>query len=248
VEDHEGGVRFEAGSWQDRLFRAWIEDGANFDRKQAVRLQQLEVLPSEILLQSEADKRIELRVLAHWSDGTTEDATPLTVFTTNDETVAEVTEEGTVSSVGPGDTAIVATYGGVVVTTHVIVPFPGEKQQFDFPANNPIDEFVETKLRKVNIAPSELCSDEEFLRRVYLDVIGTLPTADEARTFLADTQPGKRGRLIDDLLDRAEYSMYWATKFDDWTGNDNRFTPVPRAKSWWQLRRFARCECRSSMV
>ncbi|MEQ8789820.1 MAG: DUF1549 and DUF1553 domain-containing protein [Pirellulaceae bacterium] len=233
VEDHDGGVRFEAGGWQDRLFRTWIERGAKYDRKQAARLERLEVLPSEIVLAAAGGEPVELRVVAHFSDGSIEDATPLTIFSTNDETVAEVTEAGTVSAAGPGDTAIVASYGGGVVTTHVIVPFPGETQQFAYPANNPIDEFVETKLRKVNIAPSELCSDEEFLRRVYLDVIGTLPTADEARTFLADTQPGKRGRLIDELLDRAEYSMYWATKFSDWTGNDNRFTPQPRAKTGW---------------
>jgi hypothetical protein len=78
-----------------------------------------------------------------------------------------------------------------------------------------------------------LCTDEEFLRRVYLDLIGTLPTADEAREFLDSTAADKRAKLIDTLLNRPEYAMYWATKFSDWTGNDSRFTPQPRSKTAW---------------
>ena len=120
------------------------------------------------------------------------------------------------------------------MTSQIIVPHQGSDRPFpEYRPHNPIDSHVAVKLQKVGIHPSDLCSDEEFLRRTYLDVIGTLPTAAEARRFLEDDSTERRARLVDELLNRPEYAMYWATKFSDWTGNDNRFTPQPRAKTGW---------------
>lgn len=233
-EYHEGGVRFEKDSWQYRLFRSWIAGGAKHDPAKESRLLALEVLPREFAMVAGDKKPVVLRTVARYSDGSREDVTALTLFSTNDESVAEVSQSGEVTAVGPGDTAIVATYGGAVVTTQVIIPHSGDPGSFPpYPANNRIDEFVLAKLKKVNIQPSELSTDAEFLRRVYLDTIGTLPTADEARRFLDDNRSDKRARLIDSLLERPEYAMYWATRFSDWTGNDNRFTPQPREKTGW---------------
>lgn len=234
-EGHEGGVRFKDGGWQHRLFRSWIEGGAKFDAKKDSNLERLEVSPKEVRLNSDGTKqKTPLKTVAFFSDGTSEDVTALTVFSTNDESVAEVNENGEISVAGSGDTAIVAIYGGTVVTMQVIVPVESHGKPFpEFDAKSEIDRLVLAKLKKVGIQPSELCRDEVFLRRVCLDVIGTLPTADEARAFLMDESSDKRSQLIDSLLDRPEYGMYWATKFSDWTGNDNRFTPQPRAKTGW---------------
>jgi len=234
VDEHEGGIRFKPGTWQYRLFADWITQGAEYDPGKEVKLDRVELSPSETHLKKSAGSKTQLKLTAWFSDGTFEDVTPLTIFTTNDETVVTVDEAGLVSVVGSGDTAVVANYGGAVVTSHFIVPVEGAgKVDFEYPANNPIDDFVAAKLRKLAIRPSELADDATFLRRVYLDLIGTLPTSDEARAFLKDTTPDKRARVIDRLLSQPEYAMYWATKFSDWTGNDNRFTPQPREKTGW---------------
>jgi hypothetical protein len=234
-EGHEGGIRMKPGSWQIRLLRAWIGGGAAFDPKKEAKLERLEVTPKEVVLRGKgAIEKASLRTIAYFSDGTHEDVTALTLFSTNDESVADVSESGEVSAAGSGDTDVVATFGGAVVTTQVIVPVISDGTEFPtFPANNKIDTLVAAKLKKVGIRSSQLSSDAVFLRRVYLDVIGTLPTADEVRRFLDDKKPDKRAQLIEELLATPEYGMYWATKFSDWTGNDNRFTPQPRAKTAW---------------
>ncbi|MBT4867918.1 MAG: DUF1553 domain-containing protein [Planctomycetaceae bacterium] len=234
-EGHEGGILMKEGSWQHRLFRSWIVGGAGFDPKKEAKLERLEVSPKEVRLNLDnMQQQTPLRTVAYFSDGTAEDVTCLTNFSTNDESVVEVTEDGRISATGSGDTAVVATFGGAVVTTQAVVPVKDDGKPFpEFPANNEVDRLVLAKLKKVGIRPSELSSDEVFLRRLFLDVIGTLPTSDEVRKFLADKSPDKRSKLIDQLLERPEYGMYWATKFSDWTGNDNRFTPQPRAKTGW---------------
>jgi hypothetical protein len=232
-EIHEGGKRMEKGSWQYRIFHEWIAAGANYDPDQILPLERLEITPAEVELSKSAAGTQQLRLVAHFADGSREDVTPLTLFSTNDDAVANVSDEGLISVAGFGDTAIVAVYAGVVVTSQVIVPHETSEPFPAYPANNPIDDLVAAKLKKVKIHPSDLASDEVFLRRVYLDLIGTLPTAAEAREFLASKEGDKRARLIDALLQRPEYAMYWATRFSDWTGNDSRFTPQPRSKTAW---------------
>ena len=160
------------------------------------------------------------------------------MFKSNDEGVAKVTPEGRVTATRPGDTSLVATFGGHVLSCHVLVPRPSDGQRFpEFPAENKIDQFVVQKLRKLNIRPSALATDDVFLRRVYLDLIGTLPTTQEASRFLKDETPDKRSRLIDELLHRPEYAMFWANKFCDWTGNETRMGYPPSFKTsfmWFQ--------------
>ena len=232
--DHEGGELLKPGTWQHRLLERWIVDSAPHDVEQESKLVRVDLTPHEVRLKQSARETATLKLTAWYSDGTQEDVTPLAIFTTNDETVVDVDEQGHVSVKGSGDTSVVAMYGGAVVTSQFIVPVEGAGSvEFTYPANSPIDEFVATKLRKIGIRPSELADDATFLRRVHLDAIGTLPTADETRAFLDDQSSNKRAKLIDRLLERPEYAMYWATKFSDWTGNDNRFTPQPREKTGW---------------
>src|SRR5262249_28023494 len=147
--------------------------------------------------------------------------------------IAAVTEGGRITAGNNGDTAIVATFGGAVVTSHVIVPFASAGRPIHFPANNKLDELVVAKWQKLGLQPSALADDAEFLRRASLDLIGTLPTADEARKFLSDNDPQKRAKKIEELLSRPEYALFWATRFSDLTGNDDRFTPLPRPKTAW---------------
>jgi Protein of unknown function (DUF1553)/Protein of unknown function (DUF1549) len=240
--DHGGGKRFEPGSWQHRLFRAWIAAGAKYDPATALYLKRLTVAQREFTLRPK--QTVRLKITAEFNDGVAEDVTPLTTFSSNDESVATVSDDATVTAVGTGDTSIVVTYAGGVVTAQVIVPNRPSQPFPRFPPNNKVDEFVAAKLRKVGVHPSGLCSDEVFLRRVYVDAIGTLPTAKEAREFLADKRPDKRRRLIDRLLDRDEYALYWATLFSDWTGNNrvnvNNFWKVSWLWHSWLRDKFAR--------
>lgn len=216
--DHDGGDVIEKGTWQYRILREWIAGGAKYDAKTAPCLERLEVHPEHLTLGD--SESAHLRTVARFSDGTREDVTPLTTFASNDESVAVIDDDGIVTAVGTGDTAVVLSFGGGVVTSHVIVPRESDAAFPDFPANNAIDDLVAAKLRKVGIHPSQLSSDEAFLRRVHVDLIGTLPTVEEVRSFLDETQSDKRERMIDALLERPEYAAWWASIFSDWTGNN----------------------------
>jgi hypothetical protein len=231
--DHGGGQRMKLGSWQHRMFSAWIAGGAPFDPQKESRLQKLVIEPTDIVLGAK-EKSPPLRLIAHFSDGTVEDVTALTGFESRDDAVATVSDDGIISAGRPGDTAIIATYGGEVTSCQVLVPRPSDGVAFgEFPPANAIDRFVVEKLRKLNIRPSELASDAVFLRRAYLDVIGTLPTPAEVRRFLADSRADKRTHLIDELLKRPEYATYWALIFSDITGNQG-INPHAQVSHLWQ--------------
>src|SRR4029077_17047289 len=116
----------------------------------------------------------------------------------------------------PGEAAIMAGYLNEVDVFRAVVPrSPPIANYPDLPTNNFIDGHVWKKLRQLNVVPSELCDDAEYLRRVYLDVIGTPPTPAEARRFLDDDRADKRARLVDELLERPEYADYWALQWSD---------------------------------
>ena len=216
--EHEGGELLEKNSWQHRVFRDWIAAGAVYNAKNPTTLRRLVVLPTRATLA--AGESVALRVVAEFSDDRVEDVTPLTAFASNDEAVAEVEESGVVSVKDTGDTSIVVSYGGGVVTCQIVVPRPKLTEFPEFSPNNRIDELTAAKWRMIGVHPSELAGDEAFVRRVYVDVIGTLPTADEVRAFLNDQRVDKRARLIDELLNRPEFAAWWASIFSDWTGNN----------------------------
>jgi hypothetical protein len=223
----------KAGSWQYRLFLEWIKAGAPHNPAKESRVTRLVIEPQEIVLAKKGAKA-SLRLVAQFSDGTKEDVTSLTIFESKDEGVASVSDAGDLSALRPGGTAVIATYGGDVASCQVLVPREADGVAFpDFPANNRIDVLVHDQLKKLNIRPSDLASDEMFLRRAYMDVIGTLPTPDEARTFLKDPDPSKRVRLIDRLLQRPEYARYWGMIFSDITGNQG-INPHAQVSHLWQ--------------
>ena len=218
-DDHGGGPRFERDSWEYRAFKAWVSGGAPGVETPAV-LTELVVEPSEIVFRGDG-RPVDLRVVARWDDGTSEDVTALTRFTTNDDQVAAVTETGRVSSVGRGDTHVVAFYDNGIVPVPVLRPI-SEELAARYPAvetPTEIDRLVVDKLCKLGELPSDLADDATFLRRVSLDVTGTLPTVEEVRTFLASAEPDKRARKVEELLASPAYAAYWANWLCDVTGN-----------------------------
>jgi hypothetical protein len=224
--DHDGGQRYKNDGWEYQLLRRWIQAGAPPVAVNAVELLSIELDPQEILFAA-AGRTQSLKVVAHWSDGTREDVTPLCRFRTNDESIAQVNESGLITSVGKGDTHIVAFYDNGTVSVPVGLPVSdllGPRYP-KVAAPTRIDELVVAKLRKLGVVPSDICTDAEFLRRVSLDMTGTLPRPDEVAAFLADGADDKRARKIDELLARPAYAAWWTTRLCDWTGNGERNLP-----------------------
>ncbi|MBQ18153.1 MAG: hypothetical protein CMJ65_13630 [Planctomycetaceae bacterium] len=240
VVDHEGGLRLKTGTWEFQLLHRWIAGGAKGPAKDAPRMLRLEVSPTELVFEK-AGLKNRLKAIAVWSDGTREDVTPLTRFKSNDDQVAAVTADGLVTAGKSGDTHVVAFYDSGVVPVSVIQPV-SDRVGENYPeveAPTQIDRLVVEKLRKLGVVPSGVCTDAEFLRRVSLDLTGTLPTAEEAVAFLKDTAPEKRQKKVEELLERPAYSAWWATRLCDFTGNndDNLTNVVPsrrrRASQDW---------------
>jgi hypothetical protein len=225
--DHEGGKRFPENSWEHRMLLRWIESGAA-GAANPQTLTALEVTPAEIVFASKSST-LQLNVTAVWANGDREDVTPLCRFRTNDDSIAEVDADGRVTSKGAGDTHVVVFYDNGVEAVSVLRPFTIRDMQEKTPAavpqasqhpstGNSIDRFIQEKLRKLNLEVSGICTDAEFLRRVSLDVTGTLPTPEEIKLFVEDRDLSKRQRKIDELLERPSYAAWWATKLCDFTG------------------------------
>jgi Protein of unknown function (DUF1549)/Protein of unknown function (DUF1553) len=220
-ETHKGKKRFEKGSWEYNMILKWITDGAKMDVVETGEFDRLEVLPRELLFKKVGDK-VQLKVIAHWKDGTVEDVTQITRFRTNDESVADVSDTGLVTCKERGDTHVVAFYDNGVHPVPALLPVGDPAKYPKIAARTKVDELVLAKLRKVGVIPSEVCDDDDFLRRASLDVTGTLPTPEEITAFLANKAPDKRPKKIEELLARPGYSAWWATKMSDFTGNNPR--------------------------
>jgi len=244
---HEGLTRFGRDSWQYRVFREWIAQGAAWTRGSG-EVKQIQVVPQEYAF-TKPGLTGQLVVQALFADGTRENITPFCDFRTLDENVVEVGSVGQIKARRPGDTAVVVSYRGNVLPVRVLVPTE-VSSGFQYPKTpevNFIDQEVFSKLRRLNMVPSELSSDSEFLRRVTIDTIGTLPTPEEYRAFLADKDPKKRARKIDELLAHPMHAALWATKFCDITGNNTDSLETPqqlrpkRSQMWhdWFRKRMA---------
>ncbi|HUQ72997.1 MAG TPA: DUF1549 domain-containing protein, partial [Planctomycetaceae bacterium] len=249
-EEHGGKKIFDKGSWQYNILARWIKEGAIDDSAANPEIRHLEIQPGEMVFK-QAGETVQLRVLAHWQDGTVEDVTDITRFRTNDESVAKVDEKtGVVTAEGKGDTHIVAFYDNGVAPVAVMLPL-SDQVGTNYPriaAPTKVDELIVAKLQKVGIVPSALCTDEEFLRRASLDIGGTLPTPDEIRQFIADGSAEKRTQKIDELLQRPTYAAWWTTVICDITGNNTnqleiagKYLEPEMARNWydWIYRRVS---------
>ncbi|HEY8505109.1 MAG TPA: DUF1549 and DUF1553 domain-containing protein [Gemmataceae bacterium] len=225
---HEGGARFGADSWQYQVFREWIRRGAPREPGSGA-IAELTVTPAGYVFCPQ-DEEVQLTVTARFADGSEEDVTPFCDFRVQDDAVAHVTPLGLVTGIRPGDSGLVVSYRGEVRAVRVLVPMPAKPgfKYPDVPAFNYIDREVLAKLRLLNMVPSELSGDAEFLRRVTIDTIGRLPEPEEVRAFLADTRPDKRAKKIEELLAHPLHAALWATKFSDITGNDTEALENPQ--------------------
>ncbi len=238
---HRGGIRIAKGSLSHRILQTWIEQGAKGDLDDKAEIEFVRVFPDRFVLEPGMSHRLQL--VAHYTDGTTRDVTKLAIFNVNTEGVADVVgwdsvpttsggaanaENGTakgrdgvptyvsVTAREIGETAVVARFERKFAAARLIVL----QRKPDFkptpvPTDHFVDQHVVAKLNDLKVTPSELSSDEEFLRRVSLDLIGLQPTADEVRKFLADADPAKRTKTIDSLFARPEFVDHWSLKWGD---------------------------------
>lgn len=218
---HGGGVRLDPARPEYTRLKNWIAAGMPFGSPTDPQVQHIEVEPAEGLLSF--NQQQPLRVTAFWSNGIREDVTALATWQTNSESLAQVDEHGVViAGQTPGTVAVMASYRGHVDLFQGLIPqpqllTPAELRQLQQAAasSNPIDGLVVARLQQLNLPAADHCDDAVFHRRVFLDLIGTLPTAAESREFLADTRPDRRELLVDRLLQRSEFNDYWALKWAD---------------------------------
>jgi hypothetical protein len=213
---HGGGKRFGTDSDDYKTIAGWIRDGAPYSAGNAAaeaKLLRLELYPSMAVLPVEGSHRV--LVTAHFSDGHTEDYTHQALYTVNDGEVAAVDAGGVISARRRGETSILVRAAGQVASAGVGVIGPPVRNYPVIARANFIDEHVFQKLRRFQIVPSELAGDSEFLRRLCLDLTGTLPPPARVREFLASTDPHKREKVIDALLASPEYVDYWTFRFAD---------------------------------
>jgi hypothetical protein len=211
---HGGGKKLEKDSEDYRTILNWVKSGAPYGTEgTTATLASLEVYPPMATLPVAGAQR--LLVTAKFSDGHTEDYSNQVLFSSNNGEVATVTPDGIVKGKGLGETAILIRAAGFLASAPVGVIGPAIANYPAVPRANFIDDAIFSKLRKVNILPSDIASDAEFLRRVCLDLTGTLPPPERVREFLALRDPKKREKLVDALIASPEFTDYWTFRFSD---------------------------------
>lgn len=211
---HEGGQRFTTNSWEFQALRRWIADGARDDGGTATKLARLEVEPRELYVLA-PKTNAQIRAQAVFANGTKRDVSALAVYDSANPAI-RVSGDGLVTAEPPGETTVLVRFlhEQVPVTLAFIPERPGFVWANPKP-NNFIDQRIFAKLQRLRMNPSGVCSDEVFVRRAFLDLLGMAPSASEARQFVFDGSPHKRARLVDELLERPEFADFWALKWAD---------------------------------
>ena len=210
---HTGGKLFDQKSNHWKILHKWLQAGAPKDTESVAKPERIELFPPTLLLEGKGATQ-QIIVLAHYSDGSTRDVTPLTVFQSNKEETALVNEHGEITAGKHGEAFVMARFHVFTEGIQTIVIPEGldytkpKVKEYNF-----VDTLVHNKLDKLRITPSPVCSDEVFIRRAYLDITGMLPTADELQEFLQDQKIDKRSRLVDQLVERKEFTEIWVMKF-----------------------------------
>jgi hypothetical protein len=218
---HEGGQRFKKDSREYVMLREWIVGGMKDDDEAAPKPSRLVITPAEKIL-VEPSNEVQFRVEAEFTDGSRRDVTSLACYEPAAQLV-KVTPQGLAQSTRPGEATVIVRYLNQQVP--VRLAFVPNRPGFVWSnprAQNFIDEHVFAKLKSLRINPSEVCTDTEFVRRACLDLLGILPTAEEARAFAKDRRGDKRERLIDVLLQRPEFADFWALKWADLLRNEEK--------------------------
>jgi hypothetical protein len=211
--EHGGGERFAVHSRPFEVLKQWLEDGAPEPGRTELTVTRLEVWPAQRVL--EPGEQQHLSVRASWSDGRSDDATALAQYDSLNDAVAAVSPAGVITAKAKGETYIMVRFGGQAAVAQVTLPYARLASYPAFPTRNFVDENLLAKWQALGLTPSPVCSDEEFFRRSHLDTIGTLPAPADIKTFLADRSPDKREKAIDRVLDRPEFTDFWALKWGD---------------------------------
>jgi hypothetical protein len=212
---HEGGQRYQTGSLPATIMRDWMAEGLLDDPETLPGVKGIDVLPGSRVLTQPAQWQ-QLTVLANFTNNTTRDVTRLTVFSSSDPGIADVTSTGQVEFHQAGEVAILCRYLDQLKSVRFMYLQPRPGFVWPNPAEaNYIDKFAFAKMKMLSIPPSDVCSDQEFIRRAYLDVCAILPTPEEVKAFLASKEPDKRNKLVEMLLERPEYADFWTLKWSD---------------------------------
>ncbi|RMG40138.1 MAG: DUF1553 domain-containing protein [Planctomycetota bacterium] len=232
---HVGGQLTTPGEAYYEVIRRWIALGARLD-PDTPRVTAIEFFPKDPIIQREGQRQ-QLRVVATYSDGSQRDVTRDAVISSGNTEVAEVVEGGLVTAIRRGEAPILARYEGQYAATTLTVM--GDRDGFQWvqrPVYNFIDELVDKKLQRMKIVPSDLCTDAEFIRRVYLDLTGLPPSADAVKKFLADDRPSreKRAALVDELIGSPEFVDHWTNKWADLLQVNSKFLGREGAMAYYK--------------
>ncbi len=209
---HTGGQRLNPESEEHRTLVSWIEAGAEPDPPDAVKPIGIEVFPGQPVFSGQGHDQ-QIAVVARYSDRSERDVTDRAVFLSNNDAVATVSQQGLITATGPGSAFILARFDQFTAGASIIVRPGGDWNFPELPANNYIDELVYARWRDMHLSPSEICGDEVFLRRASIDLIGRLPTRSQLREFLDNSDPAKREKLVESLLERDEFQDLWVMKW-----------------------------------
>jgi len=212
---HGGGILIPSSRAEYRKITEWIAAGVPWENKDDVTVVSISLTPDQRILRMGETQ--QLRVMAKMSNAENVDVTELAQFQSNATSQASVNADGQVT-VGqkPGVVAVMATYMGSVDVFRIFIPEGDPIQEYPVvTSSNEIDESIYRQLQKMNIIASAACTDEQFLRRVFIDLTGTVPTADQTALFLSDQDPDKRDKLVDERLESPEFNSYWALKWSD---------------------------------
>ncbi|HBJ33593.1 MAG TPA: S-layer related protein (Precursor) [Planctomycetaceae bacterium] len=231
AQSHEGGLRLPAGSVEYQLMSNWIASGAPLvSEDKAVKVSSLSVTPK--LRVGELGLKQQLRVTAVYADATQRDVTASAIYDSIDPSVATVDETGHVQAVGYGQTAVMVRFDGQVVVSTFVIPYSDQSELKDWKSNNFVDEFAAKKFKDLGLQPSPLCDDATFIRRAFLDCIGTLPDPDTVLQFVDSSNPDKRAELVDRLLGLTgdtsvdiygdQYAAHWTLRWSDLIRNSSK--------------------------
>jgi hypothetical protein len=211
---HGGGKRMEVGSDEYRVVRRWIAASMPYGEKSDPVVERISVFPEHCVMTRQ--NRQQFAVYAHYSDGYVEDITRRAQYESNDQEIAVVDAAALVRTLAQsGEAAIMCRYQGHVATFRATVPLGVKIPDYKFEAKTLIDGLTQKKWQELGLVPSELSTDEQFIRRLSVDLTGTLPAPARVLAFVADPDPNKRDKLIDALIDSPEYSYYFGNKWAD---------------------------------
>lgn len=212
---HEGGKRFATDGWEYQVMRDWIAAGCPDDAEQAKQVVKLHVSPIEALLDQD-QTQVQIRAEAEYADGSRLDVTSRAVYEPLQVGLVDVSPSGLVARLQYGEPTVLVRYLQKAVSVQLTFVEPRPDFQWTNPRQqNQVDRHIFAKLKALRQNPSELASDEVFVRRAWLDLLGVIPPAEEARAFVKDRQPDKRARLVEQLMVQPAFAEFWALKWAD---------------------------------